>query len=139
MFENPRRGRQATKFYNKCSERNSRSQIVFRTDIFQKFRLGAPDTLVFSKLSLLFYVSFHFSPTNYIFSYVLYMNYPLLKSLYQPLYALLLAATGQFFYLKQYSKLGATLRRQNFCHLNSIFILYFLLNDTLPRFVFTKF
>ena len=32
------------KFYNKCSE-NSRSQIVFRTDIFQKLTLGAPDIL----------------------------------------------------------------------------------------------
>ena len=42
--------RQATKkFYNKCSE-NSRSQIVFRTDIFQKLSLGAPD----SRLCLLF-------------------------------------------------------------------------------------
>ena len=38
MFENPRRGK---KFYNKCSE-NSRSQIVFRTDIFRKLSLGAP-------------------------------------------------------------------------------------------------
>ena len=28
--------------YNKCSE-NSRAQIVFRTDIFQNFTLGAPD------------------------------------------------------------------------------------------------
>ena len=42
MFENPRRGKEAEKFYNKCSE-NSRSQIVFRTDIFQKLTLGAPD------------------------------------------------------------------------------------------------
>ena len=30
------------KFYSKCSE-NSRSQIVFRTDIFRKLPLGAPD------------------------------------------------------------------------------------------------
>jgi len=29
------------KFYNKCSE-NSRSQIVFRTDIFRKLTLGVP-------------------------------------------------------------------------------------------------
>ena len=29
------------KFYNKCSE-NSRSQIVFRTDIFRRLTLGAP-------------------------------------------------------------------------------------------------
>ena len=36
------KGRQASKkFYNKCSE-NSRSEIVFRTDIFQKLTLGAP-------------------------------------------------------------------------------------------------
>ena len=30
--------------YNKCSE-NSRSQMVFRTDIFRKLRLSAPDDL----------------------------------------------------------------------------------------------
>ena len=42
MFENPRRGRQARNFTKKCSE-NSRSQIVFRTDIFRKLTLGAPD------------------------------------------------------------------------------------------------
>ena len=30
------------KFYNKCLE-NSRSQIVFRTDIFRKLMLGAPE------------------------------------------------------------------------------------------------
>ena len=35
--------RQASKkFYKKCSE-NSRSQIVFRTDIFRKLTLGAPE------------------------------------------------------------------------------------------------
>ena len=35
--------RQASKkFYKKCSE-NSSSQIVFRTDIFQKLTLSAPD------------------------------------------------------------------------------------------------
>ena len=39
--------RQASKkFYNKCSE-NSRSQIVFRTDIFRKLTLGAPDLQLF--------------------------------------------------------------------------------------------
>ena len=42
-FENPRRVG-SKKFYNKCSE-NSRSQIVFRTDIFQKSSLGAPAIL----------------------------------------------------------------------------------------------
>ena len=44
MFENPRRARQASKkLHNKRSE-NSRSQIVFRTDIFRKLSLGAPIT-----------------------------------------------------------------------------------------------
>ena len=42
MFENPRRGMQARNFNSKCSE-NSRSQIVFRTDIFKKLSLGAPE------------------------------------------------------------------------------------------------
>ena len=45
MFENPRKGGQARNFYNKCSE-NSRSQMVFRTDIFQKLTLGAPVFLI---------------------------------------------------------------------------------------------
>ena len=45
MFENPRRGRQARNIYNKCSE-NSRSEIVFRTDVFRKLTLGAPDTFL---------------------------------------------------------------------------------------------
>ena len=44
MFENPRRGRQARNFWKKCSE-NSRSQIVFPTDIFRKLSLGAPAVL----------------------------------------------------------------------------------------------
>ena len=45
--------RQASKkFYKKCSE-NSRSQIVFRTDIFRKLTLGAPDTQ--PALKLLFF------------------------------------------------------------------------------------
>ena len=39
VFENPRRGGQARNF-TKCFE-NSRSQIVFRTGIFQKLTLGA--------------------------------------------------------------------------------------------------
>ena len=42
MFENPRRGRQARNFLNKCSE-NSRSQIILRTDIFRKLSFGTPD------------------------------------------------------------------------------------------------
>ena len=38
--------RQASKkFYNKYSE-NSRSQIVFRTDIFRKLSLGAPEIYI---------------------------------------------------------------------------------------------
>ena len=41
MFENPRGGRQARNFTTtQCSE-NSRSQIVFQKDIFQKVTLGA--------------------------------------------------------------------------------------------------
>ena len=41
MFENPRR-EASKKFYNKRSE-NSGAQIIFRTDIFQKLTLGAPE------------------------------------------------------------------------------------------------
>ena len=47
IFLNVRKSqeRQASKkFYNKCSD-NSRSQIVFRTDIFRKLSLGAPEIL----------------------------------------------------------------------------------------------
>ena len=44
MFENLSRGRQARNFTDKCSE-NSRSQIVFRTDIFRKLTLGAPEAM----------------------------------------------------------------------------------------------
>ena len=40
-FENPMR-HASKKFNNKCSK-NSRFQIVFRTDIFQKLSLGAPE------------------------------------------------------------------------------------------------
>ena len=35
--------------YNKCSE-NSRSEIVFRTDIFLKLALGAPDWVFHTQL-----------------------------------------------------------------------------------------
>ena len=42
MFENPRRGRQARNFTANVPK-NSSSQIVFRTDIFRKLSLGAPD------------------------------------------------------------------------------------------------
>ena len=45
MFENPRRGRQARNLQQIF--RNSRSQIVFRTEFFWKLTLGAP---VFWKL-----------------------------------------------------------------------------------------
>ena len=37
MFKNPRRGRKARNFTT-----NSRSQIVFRTDIFPKIVVGCP-------------------------------------------------------------------------------------------------
>ena len=53
MFGDVRKSqeRQASKiFYNKCSE-NSRSQIVFRTDIFRKLPLGAPVDLAKPKTS----------------------------------------------------------------------------------------
>ena len=42
MFENPQERKANKKYYNKCSE-NSRSQIVFRTDTFQKLTLGAAE------------------------------------------------------------------------------------------------
>ena len=42
MFENPRKGRQARNFTTNVPK-NSRCQIVFRTDIFQKLTLAAPD------------------------------------------------------------------------------------------------
>ena len=45
IFENPRRGRQARNFTMKCSE-NSKSQIVFRTDIFRKLSLVAPEIYI---------------------------------------------------------------------------------------------
>ena len=41
MFENARRGRQARNFTTNVPK-NSRSQIVFRADIFRKLTLGAP-------------------------------------------------------------------------------------------------
>ena len=40
------RGRQARNIYNKCSE-NSRPEIVFRTDVFRKLTLGAPECCSF--------------------------------------------------------------------------------------------
>ena len=45
MFENHRRGRQARNFTMKRSE-NSKSQIVFRTDIFRKLSLVAPEIYI---------------------------------------------------------------------------------------------
>ena len=63
------------------------------------------------------------------------MNYQ--SHWYQPLYAPLFAATGQFFYLKQHSKLDS--KEAKFLSFEFIFILYFVLNDSLPRFVFSKF
>ena len=41
MFENPKTRQASKKFYNKYFE-NSRSQMVFRTDIFRKLTLGPP-------------------------------------------------------------------------------------------------
>ena len=45
MFENPRRGRQARNL-TKNVPNSSRCQIVFRTDIFRKLLLGAPEVLM---------------------------------------------------------------------------------------------
>ena len=53
MFENPRRGRQARNFTTNVLE-NSRSQIVFRTDIFRKLTLGAPVVSGFVNSSVYF-------------------------------------------------------------------------------------
>ena len=44
MFENPRIGRQERNFTTNVP--NSRSQIVFLTDIFRKLALGAPGRCV---------------------------------------------------------------------------------------------
>ena len=59
MFENPRRGRQARNFTKKCSE-NSRYQIVFRTDIFRKLTLGAPDLCLLMRIIVLTLASLQF-------------------------------------------------------------------------------
>ena len=53
MFENPRRGRQARNFTTNAGSENSRSQIVFRTDIFRTLTLGAPDRQASTALSQL--------------------------------------------------------------------------------------
>ena len=42
MFENPRRGRKTRNFTTNVPK-NSRSQIVFRTDTFRKLTLGAAE------------------------------------------------------------------------------------------------
>jgi len=42
VFENPRRGWQARNLTTNVPKILVRSQIVFRTDIFQKLSLGAP-------------------------------------------------------------------------------------------------
>ena len=42
MFDNPSKGRQARNFPTDVQKLISRSQIVFRTDIFQKLTMGAP-------------------------------------------------------------------------------------------------
>ena len=69
MFENPRRGRQASKKSdNKCSK-NSRSQIVFRTAFFEKLSLSAPEGFAFLSVGTVFIdivrkVFFSLSPTS---------------------------------------------------------------------------
>ena len=64
MFENPRRGRQARNFTKKCSE-NSRYQIVFRTDIFRKLTLGAPDLCLLMRIIVLTLASLHLGVLTY--------------------------------------------------------------------------
>ena len=54
MFENPRRGRQARNFTNKCSENSQRFQIVFRTDIFRKLTLGVSAAFTYEENGLRF-------------------------------------------------------------------------------------
>ena len=57
MFENPRRGRQASNFTTNVPK-NSRSQIVFRTDIFPKIVVGCPCSTANSvKFSAIFLVA----------------------------------------------------------------------------------
>ena len=62
MFENPRRGRQARNIYCNKSSENSRSQIIFRTDIFRKLTLDAPagslTRAVVEKLLVIFVIYF---------------------------------------------------------------------------------
>ena len=45
MFENPKRGRQARNFTTNVPKILDLMQIVFRTDIFRKLTLGAPERL----------------------------------------------------------------------------------------------
>ena len=55
MFENPRTRQASKEFYHKCS----RSQIVFRTDMFRKLTLGAPEPYISGKVmidSIAFYL-----------------------------------------------------------------------------------
>ena len=53
MFENPRRGRQVRNLQQMFQ--NSRSQIVFRTDIFQKLTLGGPVLCEKKKKNIVFF------------------------------------------------------------------------------------
>ena len=66
MFENPRRGRQARNFTTNVSKILTRSQIVFRTDIFRKLTLGAPEgwTRIETMLAQLFEVFFNAMPAK---------------------------------------------------------------------------
>ena len=63
MFENPRRGRQAKNF----TTNTPNTQIVFRTDIFRKFTLGAPD---FSTTSFAIALKVSFSGRKIIFLFM---------------------------------------------------------------------
>ena len=95
MFENPRRGRQARHFIINVPK-NSRSQIVFRTHIFQHLTLGASDCTTAKKrlsspfqLKVIFgcvqctWAVFAFKPVNKVTQYHRYSNGAFLTSTFQ--------------------------------------------------------
>ena len=62
-----------SKILNKCSE-NSRSQIVFRTYIFQKLTLGAPDEMIWKRWGETF-TSFIYYIDKLIIAYVFFFQF----------------------------------------------------------------
>ena len=51
MFKNPRRGGQARNYTEQMFRNSSRSQIVFRTNIFWKLTLGGPGEIKIDEVS----------------------------------------------------------------------------------------